>query len=317
MRAITRRQTFRFLSGGTECAAWHYPGTNGACVVMAGGLAVTKEPATDQFAERFHRAGFTVLAFDYRRIGESGGHPRQVLPIRDQLDDWQAAIDFAPTLPGVEKTKIALWAFSASGGHLFPVAAANPHLAAVIAQTPNAGGIAATRHATRHQTTGAMLRFTARAALDVLGALVGRAPLLVPLAGKPGTIAALTTPDAQDTARALRAAEHPEWQQTIAARSAMRIAFYRPGRFASQVRCQLLVLVCEQDQSASPAAAVEAANRAPNAELVRMRGGHYEPFLDGHEQAAEAQLSFLQRHVLGDARVVTLPSAPAATGNPA
>jgi len=52
----------RFGSGGTECAGWHYPGTNGACVIMAGGGAVTKEPGTDLFAKRFHDAGFAVLA---------------------------------------------------------------------------------------------------------------------------------------------------------------------------------------------------------------------------------------------------------------
>jgi alpha-beta hydrolase superfamily lysophospholipase len=69
------REKARFASEGTECAAWHYPGTNGACVVMAGGGAVTKEPGTDPFAKRFHEAGFSVLAFDYRRLGESGGRP--------------------------------------------------------------------------------------------------------------------------------------------------------------------------------------------------------------------------------------------------
>ncbi len=62
------REKVRFISGDTECAAWHYPGTNGACVIMAGGGAVTKEPATDPFAKRFHHAGFTVLAFDYRHL---------------------------------------------------------------------------------------------------------------------------------------------------------------------------------------------------------------------------------------------------------
>ena len=31
------RTEVRFPSGDTHCAAWHYPGTNGACVVMAGG----------------------------------------------------------------------------------------------------------------------------------------------------------------------------------------------------------------------------------------------------------------------------------------
>jgi hypothetical protein len=40
------RQKVRFVSGDNECVAWHYPGTNGACVVMAGGGGVTKEPGT-------------------------------------------------------------------------------------------------------------------------------------------------------------------------------------------------------------------------------------------------------------------------------
>src|SRR6266568_698160 len=40
------RQKVRFVSGDTECVAWHYPGTNGTCVVMAGGGGVTKEPGT-------------------------------------------------------------------------------------------------------------------------------------------------------------------------------------------------------------------------------------------------------------------------------
>src|SRR3954451_15623586 len=89
------RQKVHFVSGDTTCAAWHYPGTNGGCLVMAGGLAVTKEPGTDRFARRFQEAGFTVLAFDYRHFGESEGRPRQVAPVREQQANLQAAIDFA------------------------------------------------------------------------------------------------------------------------------------------------------------------------------------------------------------------------------
>src|SRR4051794_41425690 len=70
------RHKVRFPSGDTTCAAWHYEGVNGGCVVMSGGLAVTKEPATDRLAARFQAAGFSVLAFDFRRLGESGGGPR-------------------------------------------------------------------------------------------------------------------------------------------------------------------------------------------------------------------------------------------------
>jgi uncharacterized protein len=297
------REKVRFASGsgraGAECAAWHYPGRNGACVIMTGGFAVTKEPGTDRFAARFSEAGFAVLAFEYRRIGESGGQPRQVLPIRDQLADWRAAIAFAATLPGVDPAKLVIWGFSAAGGHVFRLAADNPRLAAAIAQTPNADGPAAARNAARHQTGGAMLRFTGRGLLDAIGGLAGRRPLLVPLTGQPGTVAVLTTPDALDGDRALNPGNrYPDWQQAAAARSALSLGFYRPGRYARKVRCPLLVVVADQDQSALAAPAVKAADQAPNAELVRMPGGHYAPFLDGHEQAVDAELSFLRRHVL-------------------
>jgi len=230
--------------------------------------------------------------------GESGGQPRQVQRIREQLADWQAAIAYAPTLPGVDQARLAIWGFSASGGHVFRVAARNPELAAAIAQTPNADGQAAARNAARHQQPLALLRFTGRAALDAVGGLVGRSPRLVPLAAEPGTIALLTTPDALDGGRALNPDNrYPDWQQAVAARSALRLGFYRPGRYASRVRCPILVLACDQDQSALAAPAIRAANRALRGELVRLPGGHYAPFLDAHEQAIEAELSFLRRHL--------------------
>jgi pimeloyl-ACP methyl ester carboxylesterase len=310
-----QREKVHFLSGDADCAAWHYPGTNAACVIMAGGGAVTKEPGTDLFAKRFHDAGFTVLAFDYRHLGESGGQPRQIVRMRDQLADWQAAIAFARTLPGVDPTRIAIWGFSLSGGHVLRVAARNPELAAAIAQTPNADGPAAARNASRHQRAGAMLRLTTRAVLDSLGGLMGRQPRLVPLAGEPGTVALLTTPDGIDGNRALNPDNrYPDWQQEVAARSALGFSFYRPGRNASRVRCPLLVLVCDQDQTALAAPAVRAAKRAPHGELVRMPGGHYEPFLGGHESAAEAELSFLRRYLIDRTDETTTPAGHVGSG---
>jgi pimeloyl-ACP methyl ester carboxylesterase len=313
-----QREKVRFRSGDTECAAWHYPGSNGACVIMAGGFAVPKEPATDLFATRFHEAGFTVLAFDYRRVGESGGEPRLVLPIGDQIDDWEAALEFAASLPGVDATKLAAWGFSASGGHVFRVAARTPALAAAIAQTPNADGPAGSRTVSRHQRPLAMLRFTGRALLDLRGGLVGRRPLLVPLVGQPGTVAMLTTPDGLDGDRALDPdGQHTHWQRVVAARSTLGLALYRPGRDAARVRCPLLVLVCDQDQTAPAEDAVRAARRAPHAELVRLpTGGHYEPFLGGHERTVEAELSFLRRHLLGQPGPdqAARPSVPAHRG---
>jgi uncharacterized protein len=50
MSLSTDRTKVRFLSGETDCVAWYYPGRNGACVIMAAGLGVTKEPGTDPLA---------------------------------------------------------------------------------------------------------------------------------------------------------------------------------------------------------------------------------------------------------------------------
>jgi uncharacterized protein len=295
------REKVRFASGDANCAAWHYPGTSGACVIMASGLAVTKEPGTERFARRFHQAGLTVLAFDYRRFGESGGHSRQIAHISEQLDDWQSAIAFANTLPEVDTDRLATWGFSLSGGHMFPVAARNPGLTAAIAHSPLADGHAAAPNAMRHTTPGALLRLTGRGLVDALGGYFGRDPLLVPLAAERGTMAALTTPDALNGAAALNPDnKYPDWQQEVAARSALRIGFYRPARYAARIRCPLLVLAYDDDGAAPPRAAIRAARRAPRGELVRCPGGHYEGFMDGHEHAAEVQLTFLRRHLLAD-----------------
>lgn len=294
------RHEVRFASGRDECAAWHYPGTNGGCVIMAGGLAVTKEPGTDRFARRFHEAGFSVLAFDYRRMGGSGGTPRQVARLRDEFADWQAAIGHAATrLPEVDPARLAAWGFSSTGGHIFRVAAHSQRLRAAIAQTPNADGPAAARAAGRYQQPLAMARLTLRGVLDGLGALAGRPPLLVPLTGEPGTVAVAVAPDGRRGGEVLNPdGAYPGWQQAVAARSVLRMCVYRPGRDAVRVTCPLLVVACEQDETALAAPAVRAASRAPRGELVSLPGGHYAPFLEAHEEAVEAELSFLRRHLL-------------------
>ncbi|MDN3356218.1 alpha/beta hydrolase [Actinomadura sp. DC4] len=290
------RKKARFVSGDVECAAWHYPGTNGACVIMAGGGGVTKEPGTDPFAKRFHEAGFSVLAFDYRRLGESGGRPRQVVRVKSQVADWGAALTYAATLPEVDPARLAVWGFSLSGGHVFEIAARDSRTAAAIAQTPNADGLAAARAASKFQRPLATLRLTGRVLLDLLPR---RRPLLVPLAAEPGTVTLLTTPDSLDGDRALNPGNrYPEWRQEIAARSVPGIATYRPGRLAAGIRCPLLVLVADQDQTALAQPAVDAAGRAPRAELVRVPGGHYAPFLGEHERAVEAEVDFLRRHLV-------------------
>ncbi|MFI6493755.1 alpha/beta hydrolase [Streptomyces sp. NPDC050564] len=298
MPAFKQREKVRFASGDTSCAAWHYPGSNGGCVIMAGGTSVTKEPASDLFAARFNDAGFAVLAFDHRRFGESGGTPRQIVRFDEQVADWHAAIEYAAGLPDVDPDRISVWGFSLAGGHVFRVAADHPRLACAIAQTPLVDARAVAPHALRSMTPLALLRLLGLGVADTLGGLAGRPPLLVPTAGPRGAVASLTTPDAMDGDRALDPERrHTNWEQTVAARIVLQFGGYRPGRHASRIRCPLLVVVCDQDQSALPGLAVRAARNVPGSEVVHLSGRHYAPFLESHEQAVEAEIAFLQKHL--------------------
>jgi uncharacterized protein len=304
--AAVQRERIAFRSGTDDCAAWHYQGSNGACVVMAGGAGVTKEPATDRFAARFHAAGHSVLAFDYRHIGESGGTPRQVVRIPEQQADWQAALDCAASLPEVEADKIAGWGFSLAAGHLLRLAArpsGQHRLAAVIAQAPLADGAVSSPRALGHETPGVLARFPLIALRDAVRGLAGRESLVVPLAGPRGAVAMLTTPDASDADRALNPGNvYSDWQQTIAARSVLPIAFYRPGRTASRISCSLLAVISTGDQTVLAGPALKAARRAPAGEIVQIEGAHYAAFLDQHETVVTAELDFLRRHLLQDDR---------------
>lgn len=299
MSPIEVRQRVRFTSGGDTVVGWHYPGTNGACIVMAPGGGVTKEPGTDRFAARFHGEGYSVLAIDFRHVGESGGQPRQVVRVKEQLADLEAAVQYAATLPEVSGDRIACWGFSLGGGHLFTVAARTPGVAAVIAQSPLTDNLRAAPKALSYETPGVALRFPLIAAADAINRLLGRPPHLIPLAGPRGTVAMLSTPDALEGADALDPdGRYPDWQQTIAARSVLPLMAYRPAKDAHRARCPMLIVICEDDKSVLAAPAHRAATRVPDAEVVSVPGGHYAPFLDQHDAVVAAELDFLSRRLL-------------------
>jgi len=73
------QQKIVFRSKGLNCSAIFYLPDNLStkekhpAMVMAHGIGSTKEMCLPQFAERFAAAGFAVLLFDYRNLGESEG----------------------------------------------------------------------------------------------------------------------------------------------------------------------------------------------------------------------------------------------------
>ncbi len=260
---------------------------------MAHGLAGVKEMRLDAFADRFAEAGYRCLVFDYRHFGASSGEPRQLLDVGRQLEDWRSAVTFARTLDGVDPDRVVLWGTSFGGGHVLRTAARDHRVAAVVSQCPFTDGLASTL-AVPPWTS---VKVTARALRDVVAALLGRAPVMVPSYGPPGSTALMTAPDAAAGVEALLPADL-EIRSDVAARFALDIIRYFPGRDARHVTCPVHVAVCENDTVAPTRATLRHAAKAPRGEIVMQSGGHFDIYVgEDFERNVAQQLAFLAQHV--------------------
>src|SRR5215217_5664437 len=146
MDATFTRSEVRFPSGTDTLGAWLYrpEGAQGRvpCIVMAHGFTLTRNDGLPRFAEAFARAGHAALLFDYRHFGDSTGEPRQLLDIRQQREDYRAALAYARTLDFVDAERLVLWGFSFSGGHVLAVGEQDADVAAVISIAPFVSGLA-------------------------------------------------------------------------------------------------------------------------------------------------------------------------------
>src|SRR6266487_7056742 len=115
MSSLTHtRRDVAFMSSGDECRAWLFmpKAERPPLVILGHGLGATREYGLEPYAQRFADAGIAALVFTYRHFGDSGGHPRQLLDIERQLDDWAAALAYARTVEGIDGERIALWGTS-------------------------------------------------------------------------------------------------------------------------------------------------------------------------------------------------------------
>jgi dienelactone hydrolase len=298
-----KRSEVAFGSHGGTCQAWRYAPDEDAtscavarpCVVMAHGLGATRDASLAPYAERFAAAGMHVLLFDYRHFGASDGEPRQLVSVRRQLQDYAAAVEFARALAGVDPARVAVWGTSFAGGHALVTAARQSGVAAAVCQCPMMDGLAAVRRILQYAGPGQLLRLTGHGLWDAVLAPLGRAHY-VPTVGPPGSLAVMSSPDADAGYRALGP---PDFRCEIAARIALTVGLYRPVRYADRVRCPVLVQICEKD-SVAPAAAAEAVVRrlGERGEVQRYPIGHFEPYTGAwFERSVGDQVDFLRRHL--------------------
>jgi len=135
---------------------------------------------------------------------------------------------------------------------------------------------------------------------DQLGAWAGRGPRYIPSVGPPGSLAMMSTPDSQAGFQGLLP-EHSRWENRVAARIALRLASYRPGRSAAKVACPALFCICDDDALAPAKLTVKFAAASPRGEVKRYPVGHFEIYVgETWERAVADQTAFLVRHLGGD-----------------
>lgn len=293
-----KRTNVEFVSGprGEHCRAWIYePDGRGPfpIIVMAHGLGGVKEMRLDAFATRFSSAGYACLVFDYRCFGASDGHPRQLLDIGSQLDDWSSAIAFVRQNETLRYTPVIVWGTSFGAGHAIVTAARDREIAAVIVQCPFTDGVASAL-AMDWQSSA---KVTALGLFDWLRDLLGMSRIFVNTAGPAHSAALMTASDAHAGYLDLVPAGLP-FRNFVAARAALDILAYRPGRHAAKLRCPILFCICELDAVAPARSSLACARRTPRAEICLYAYKHFDIYVgQAFERVVADQTAFLRRHV--------------------
>ena len=294
-----RETDLEVRSGANVCRAWFFLPDEASgpfpCIVMGHGFGLTRRCGLRGFGERFARAGFAVLLFDYRGFGDSGGEPRQVVSFRKQLEDWSAVIEQARTLPEVDSERIATWGFSLGAGHALTTAARDPGIAAVVAVAPMFDGLSSTLAAMRWWTFPNFLRIVARGILDLIAWLFGRHPVMVPLAAEPGEIGLLTSPDAYIGYQAMVPSD---FEYGTAARIGLLFASYVPGRRLRRFSRPILLLPSSIDEINPPRPTHRRALSCPSATIVELDCPHMAITDAPHrDRIIVATIDFLDRHL--------------------
>jgi dipeptidyl aminopeptidase/acylaminoacyl peptidase len=114
---------------------------NGAAIVQGPGWLGLKDAKLYlPYHEALTDAGFTVLIFDYRGFGDSGGD-RGTLSPRMQLEDLINAVTYLETRPGIDGDRISAFGSGGTGGgNAVLLAATDPRIRCAVSQVPVADG---------------------------------------------------------------------------------------------------------------------------------------------------------------------------------
>jgi dipeptidyl aminopeptidase/acylaminoacyl peptidase len=129
---LTYREVTLTSDDGVRLRGWYVPGAGRAGIVLCHGFPMNREDVAD-FLPWLHAAGFHVLAFDFRALGESDGD-LCTFGYREK-QDVAAAVATLARQPGVDPRRIGAMGISMGGASTLLAAAETPEIRAVVADS--------------------------------------------------------------------------------------------------------------------------------------------------------------------------------------
>ena len=295
-----------FESGGERCAGWlHLPpgeGPHPGVVLLHSTAGVRQLRCYAERGNAFAEAGVAALQFDCRGFGASEGEPRQLLDVRRQAEDLEAALALARTRPELDAERLALWGGSASCALVLDLAARDAGASGPSSASPPSCPAAppSARRARRLRAWGRLpspTGFAQRSAASLAAcssvARRGETAILV-REDAAARERAMLPPEARIDPSGQRAelGGGVVWENRVVLRPRLRTP--HPLRLAKEVSAPLLVVAGEEDVLCPPGPAAEVVRRAPAGELETFPCGHFDLY-DGASIEVEAE--FLVCHL--------------------
>jgi fermentation-respiration switch protein FrsA (DUF1100 family) len=297
------RENVTFSSEGLNCKGWMYApenkeGQKKPAIVMAHGFSAVKEMYLPNFAERFADAGFVVLVFDYRFIGEGEGEPRQHVIPEEQHKDYKNAITWISQHPEVDEERIGIWGSSYSGGHVLHLAATDRRVKAVVAQVPLVNGW---KNAQRLMRPDIMNNFIKDLNEYRKSRYNGGEVQHVAVVAPEGEPSALPTPDSYEWFITGGDTIAPNWKNEVTLETMEAFLGYNPAGLIDIISpTPLLMIVADNDELTPTDLAIEAFQKAREPkELVIIPGGHFGAYMEpGLSHSAPPAVTWFKKHLL-------------------
>ena len=264
-----------------------------AVIIMAHGFAGLRQFKLIQFAQRFAQAGYAVFLFDYRFWGGSTGHPRELISLKYQLEDWKTVVAYIAAKKNIDHRKMVLWGTALSGGYVLNLAAELKNIQAVMVQIPFVDG-AESAKAYPIQHLPKALKLSSQ---DYMGAKVGMTAKTLPVV-HPFSLCFLPT---KDSYTGFMSIVNPDyfWSGEIPARVFFNLIRFRPIQIVRSINLPVLFIAAKYDSLTPIESSRETAtNIAPFVQYHEWNMAHFDIYHGQWlEKAILTQLEFLHQHI--------------------